>query len=156
MNEIKQQKLDQELRAAVASGNINAVSLALSSGANPALLADNPFVSGEQRLPAFFWAVMSGNLSMVRKLLELGFEPNDLDAHGQNALFHVPQGPQGIEMWDFLVEKGLDPDQPSHKGAIAWKNCPHPRQEEDVPARTWRAPKPTLGPTKRAEDEDED
>jgi ankyrin repeat protein len=156
MNVIKQQKLDQDLRAAISMGNIHAVKLALASGANPAMLADNPFVPGEQRLPAFFWGVMSGNLAMVKKLLELGFEPSDLDASGQNALFHVPPGPQGMEMWDFLLSIGLDPEQPSNSGAVAWKNCPHPSKEEEGPTRTWRAPKLTLGPTRRGEDEDED
>lgn len=155
MNIVKQQKLDQELRAAIGAGNINAVKLALSSGANPALLADNPFVSGEQRLPAFFWAVMSGNLSMVRKLLESGFEPADLDMDGRNALFYVPQGPEGMAMWDHLIDIGLDPHCPDHKGVVAWSKCPHPKRESEGPTKTWRAPKPTLGPTRWDEEEDD-
>ena len=154
MNPAKQQKLNLELRRAIAEGNIHAVRQALAQGAHPGILADNPFVSGEQRLPAFFWGAMSGNLATVRQLLEMGFDPNVLDEHGRTALFHVPQGPQGQEMWDYLVARGLDPNQPDEDGAIAWERRPKV-QEDTGSARTWKAPRPTLGPSRRPDEEDE-
>lgn len=154
MNPIKQQKLDLELRRAVADGNIPAIKMALAQGAHPGILADNPFVPGEQRLPAFFWSVMSGNLAVVRQLLEMGFDPNVLDENGKTALFHVPRGPEGKETWDFLVGLGLDPDKPDDNGALAWERQPPP-PDSSGPVRTWKAPRPTLGPTRLPDEEDE-
>lgn len=144
MNPIKQQKLDVELRMAISRGNVHAVKLALAKGANPALLADNPFVPGEQRLPAFFWAVMSGNLAMVRKLLEMGFDPAVQGPQNENALFYAPQGQDGVDVWDFLVQQGLDPSSPNDLGEVAWSRYPVPKGQDSVQHRTWRPPRPKL------------
>lgn len=157
MNPIKQQKLDQELRTAVAAGNIHAIRQCLAQGAHPGILADNPFVPGEQRLPAFFWGVMAGNLATVMKLLEMGFDPSLKDEHGRSALFYVQSGPQGVQMWNALVEMGLDPDAPDNEGGRAWSNHPEKASlKSSSQQRTWKAPRPTLGPSRRPDEEDDD
>lgn len=157
MNPVKQQKLNQQLRSAVASGNIDAIRKCLLEGAHPGVLADNPFVPGEQRLPAFFWGVMAGNLGVVRQLLEMGFDPSIRDEFGRSALFYTPSGTHGMEMWNELIAMGLDPDSPDNEGGRAWKH--HPQKEViDRPSeqRTWKAPRPTLGPSRRPDEDDDD
>lgn len=173
MNPITQQKKDQALREAIASGNIEAIELAMVSGANPGLLSDNPFLSGEQRLPAFFWSVMHGNLQVIRLCLKAGFDPNELDGQGQNALFYVPNSPEGHLVWEELVAFGLNPHQPSRDGSVAWSKypkAPHPKlskkkeelqgkvsaKKEDEYAHLRKTPRPTLGPTRRTIDDDDD
>ena len=141
---------------AVAMGNIHAIRLALTEGADPGWLADNPFVDGEQRLPAFFWAAMRGNIQVIRQLLEMGFDPSIQDGDGRTALFVVPPGPAGMAVWDELCAVGLDPNLPALDGSVAWGNHPAPDHVKPDSSRTWAAPRPTLGPSRHPGEEDEE
>ena len=113
-------------------------------------------------MPAFFWSVMGGNLQVIRLCLKAGFDPFELDETGQNALFYVPNTPEGALVWEELLALGLNPNQPSHNGSVAWSKMPQSLKEEveDPQDNNYnhlrKTPRPTLGPTRRTIDEDED
>jgi ankyrin repeat protein len=111
-----QMDLDQELMRAILSNNTLAVRAALKKGANPARLADNPFLAGEQLLTGLHFGSMRGSPEVLRLLLEAGVSPNMEDQRGNTPLHACVGAADPKEQWKVLCDAGADPAHANHRG----------------------------------------